>query len=202
MTSISLIAGALSIGVGFGLQTVVSNFIAGIILMFERTIRIGDMIEISDVLRGRVTDMRIRSTTVKTFDNIDIVVPNSSFIQNNVINWTLEDPTRRLHIPFGVAYGTEVESVKKAVLEELEKSDLNYIHNDPDKTPEVWMVSMGSSSVDFELLVWVVWGNKLRPNALRSDFLILIYNALNKNGIQIPFPQLDLYVKQMPGQQE
>jgi small-conductance mechanosensitive channel len=202
MTSISLIAGALSIGIGFGLQTVVSNFIAGIILMFERTIRIGDMIEISDVLRGRVTDMRIRSTTIKTFDNIDIVVPNSSFIQNNVINWTLEDPTRRLHIPFGVAYGTEVEAVKKAVLEELESSDLNFIRNDPDKKPDVWMVSMGSSSVDFELLVWVVWGNKLRPNALRSDFLILIYNALNKNGIQIPFPQLDLYVKQMPGPQE
>jgi small-conductance mechanosensitive channel len=202
MTSISLIAGALSIGIGFGLQTVVSNFIAGIILMFERTIRIGDMIEISDVLRGRVTDMRIRSTTIKTFDNIDIVVPNSSFIQNNVINWTLEDPTRRLHVPFGVAYGTEVERVKKAVLEELESSDLNYIRNDPDKKPEVWMVSMGSSSVDFELLVWVVWGNKLRPNALRSDFLILIYNALNKNGIPIPFPQLDLYVKQMPGPQE
>jgi potassium efflux system protein len=201
MTSISLIAGALSIGIGFGLQTVVSNFIAGIILMFERTIRIGDMIEISDVLRGRVTDMRIRSTTIKTFDNIDIVVPNSSFIQNNVINWTLEDPTRRLHIPFGVAYGTEVDAVKKAVLEELEKSDLNYIHNDPDKKPDVWMVSMGNSSVDFELLVWVVWANKLRPNALRSDFLILIYNALNKNGIQIPFPQLDLYVKQMPGPQ-
>jgi potassium efflux system protein len=202
MTSISLIAGALSIGIGFGLQTVVSNFIAGIILMFERTIRIGDMIEISDVLRGRVTDMRIRSTTIKTFDNIDIVVPNSSFIQNNVINWTLEDPTRRLHIPFGVAYGTEVEAVKKAVLDELEKSDLAYISDDPDKKPAVWMVSMGSSSVDFELLVWVVWGNKLRPNALRSDFLILIYNALNKNGIQIPFPQLDLYVKQVPGPQE
>ncbi|WP_345985560.1 mechanosensitive ion channel domain-containing protein [Sulfurimonas sp. HSL-1656] len=198
MTSISLIAGALSIGVGFGLQTVVSNFIAGIILMFERTIRIGDTIEISDVLRGRVTDMRIRSTTVKTFDNIDIVVPNSSFIQNNVINWTLEDATRRIHIPFGVAYGTEVDAVKKAVLEELKESSLTYIRHDPEKQPEVWMVNMNSSSVDFELIVWVEWANKNRPSALRSDFLILIYNALNKHGIQIPFPQLDLYVKQLP----
>ncbi len=198
MTSISLIAGALSIGIGFGLQTVVSNFIAGIILMFERTIRIGDTIEISDMLRGRVTDMRIRSTTIKTFDNIDIVVPNSSFIQNNVINWTLEDPTRRIHIPFGVAYGTEVERVKKVILEELEKSALTYIKDDSEKQPEVWMVAMNSSSVDFELLVWVEWASKLRPNSLRSDFLILIYNALYKHGIQIPFPQLDLYVKQMP----
>lgn len=198
MTSISLIAGALSIGIGFGLQTVVSNLIAGIILMFERTIRIGDTIEISDMLRGRVTDMRIRSTTVKTFDNIDIVVPNSSFIQNNVINWTLEDPTRRLHIPFGVAYGTEVEKVKKTVLDELAKSSLTYIKGDSEKQPEVWMVAMNSSSVDFELLVWVEWASKLRPNSLRSDFMILIYNALYKHGIQIPFPQLDLYVKQLP----
>lgn len=198
MTSISLIAGALSIGIGFGLQTVVSNLIAGIILMFERTIRIGDVIEISDTLRGRVTDMRIRSTTIKTFDNIDIVIPNSSFIQNNVINWTLEDVSRRLHIPFGVAYGTDVEYVKKIILEELKESDLRYIKNNSTKEPEVWMIAMNSSSVDFELLVWVKWENRLRPNSLRSDFLILIYNALNKHGIQIPFPQLDLHVKTMP----
>ncbi len=198
MTSISLIAGALSIGVGFGLQTVVSNLIAGIILMFERTIRIGDTIELSDTLRGRVTDMRIRSTTIQTFDNVDIVVPNASFIQNNVINWTLEDKTRRIHIPFGVAYGTEVEDVKKAILDELSSSNLVYIKNNQDKTPEVWMVAMNSSSVDFELLVWVEWASKFRPNALRSDFLILIYNALRKHGIQIPFPQLDLYVKEAP----
>jgi potassium efflux system protein len=198
MTSISLIAGALSIGIGFGLQTVVSNLVAGIILMFERTIRIGDVIEISDVLRGKVTDMRIRSTTIKTYDNIDIVVPNSSFIQNNVINWTLEDVTRRFHIPFSVAYGTSVDDVKKAVLEELAQSDLYYIRSDGDKQPDVWMVAMNSSSVDFELLVWVEWGQKLRPNSLKSDFLILIYDALNKNGIQIPFPQLDLHVKEMP----
>jgi small-conductance mechanosensitive channel len=200
MTSISLIAGALSIGIGFGLQTVVSNLIAGIILMFERTIRIGDTIEINDMLRGRVTDMRIRSTTIKTFDNVDIVVPNSSFIQNNVINWTLEDLTRRLHIPFGVAYGSDIEEVKKVVLDELEQSDLKYIRNDKDKHPEIWMVAMNNSSVDFELLVWIEWDNKLRPNSFKSDFLILIYKALNKHGIQIPFPQLDLHVKHLPSE--
>ncbi len=202
MTSISLIAGALSIGIGFGLQTVVSNLIAGIILMFERTIRIGDTIEISDILRGRVTDMRIRSTTVRTFDNIDIVVPNSSFIQNNVINWTLEDRIRRLHIPFGVAYGTDAELVKKVILEALEQSGLNYIRHDEEKAPQVWMVGMGSSSVDFELLVWVEWDNKVRPSAIKSDFLILVYNTLNANGIAIPFPQLDLYVKELPREGE
>lgn len=195
MSSISLIAGALSIGIGFGLQTVVSNLIAGIILMFERTIRIGDIIEISDLLKGTVTDIRIRSTTIKTFDNIDIVVPNSSFIQNNVINWTLEDPSRRLHIPFGVAYGTEVEKVKEVILSELEKSDLKYIRNNEDKKPEIRMELMNASSVDFELLVWIKANDRLQPNSLKSDFLILIYNSLYKHGIEIPFPQLDLHMK-------
>jgi len=202
MSSISLIAGALSIGIGFGLQTVVSNLIAGIILMFERTIRIGDTIEISDILHGTVTDMRIRSTTIKTFDNIDIVVPNSSFIQNNVINWTLEDRVRRLHIPFSVAYDTEVEDVKRAILGALEQSNLFYIRNNEERKPDIRMTQMNSSSVDFELIVWVEWNVKLKNISFKSDFLILIYNALRANSIKIPFPQLDVYMKHVLNEKE
>ena len=196
MSSISLIAGALSIGIGFGLQTVVSNLFAGIIMMFERTIKIGDAIEISDVIHGVVTDIRIRSTTVRTFDNIDVVVPNSSFIQNNVVNWTMDDKIRRLHIPFSVAYDTEVEDVKNAVLGALDKSALYFIRNDNDRAPTIRMTMMNSSSVDFELLAWVEWDVKLKNVSVKSDFLILIYNALRANNIIIPFPQLDLYIKQ------
>ncbi|MAD41697.1 MAG: mechanosensitive ion channel protein MscS [Arcobacter sp.] len=195
MSSISLIVGALSIGIGFGLQTVVSNFIAGIILMFERTIRIGDIVEINNLITGTVSDIRIRSTTIKTFDNIDIVVPNSSFIQNNVINWTLDDATRRLHIPFGVAYGTKIEKVKKVIIEELLSSDLTFLRNDTNKKPEIRLTNMNTSSVDFELLVWVKANDRLKPNALKSDFLALIYNSLYKYEIEIPFPQLDLHLK-------
>ena len=195
MSSISLIAGALSIGIGFGLQTVVSNLIAGIILMFERTIRIGDIIEISDLLKGTVTDIRIRSTTIKTFDNIDIVIPNSSFIQNNVINWTLDDSTRRLHVSFGVAYGTKIERVKEIILLELENSDLVYLRDVKDKMPDIRLENMNTSSVDFELLVWVKANDKFKANSLKSDFLTLIYNSLYKYEIEIPFPQLDLHMK-------
>ncbi len=195
MSSISLIAGALSIGIGFGLQTVVSNLIAGIILMFERTIRIGDIIEITDLLKGTVTDIRIRSTTIKTFDNIDIVIPNSSFIQNNVINWTLDDPTRRLHIAFGVAYGTKIEKIKEVVLDELKTSDLIYVRNDENKKPDIRFENMNTSSIDFELLVWVKANDKINANSIKSDFLTLIYNCLYKHQIEIPFPQLDLHVK-------
>jgi potassium efflux system protein len=196
MSSISLIAGALSIGIGFGLQTVVSNLIAGIILMFERTIRIGDAIEIDNTTSGVVTDIRIRSTTIRTFDNIDIVVPNSTFIQNNVVNWTMEDKARRQHIPFSVAYDTEVEDVNNAILNALKDSDLFYIQNDSDRAPSIRMTMMNSSSVDFELLVWVEWDSKFKKISYKSDYLILIYNALRANNIKIPFPQLDLYIKQ------
>jgi len=195
-SSISMIAGALSIGIGFGLQTVVSNLVAGIILMFERSIRIGDLIQIDDVLKGSVTDMRIRSTTLRTFDGIDIVIPNSSFIQNNVINWTLEDSIRRLHIPFSVAYGSDIDHVEEVVLQALRTSDLIYEKDDIERQPTIRLELMGASSLNMELLVWIDASKKIVP--LKSDFLIMIYNALKSNKIEIPFTQMDVRIKELP----
>ncbi len=202
LTNLGLVAGALSIGIGFGLQTVVSNLAAGIILMFERTIRLGDYIEVSDTIRGTVSDMKMRSTTVTTNDNIDVIIPNSSFIQNNVINWTLENDIRRIHIPFSVAYGTPNEKVEEVILGELKDSQINYVSKPLKYTTLVWMTAMGSSSVDYELVVWVKGQSTLRPSGTKSDFLKFIYAALNKHHIQIPFPQLDLHVKQAEVPQE
>ena len=195
-SNLGLVAGALSIGIGFGLQTVVSNLAAGIILMFERTIRLGDYIEISDTIRGTVSDMKMRSTTVTTNDNIDVIIPNSSFIQNNVINWTLENDIRRIHIPFSVAYGTSNEKVEEVILEELKNSNINYVSKPSKYTTAIWMTAMGSSSVDYELVVWVKGQSTLRPTGTKSDFLKFIYATLNKHHIEIPFPQMDLHVKQ------
>jgi small-conductance mechanosensitive channel len=195
LSNLGLVAGALSIGIGFGLQTLVSNFAAGIILMFERTIRLGDYIEISDTIRGTVSDMRMRSTTVTTNDNIDVVIPNSSFIQNNVINWTLENDIRRIHIPFSVAYGTSNDKVEKVILEELRNSDINYVKKNAKYPTVLWMTAMGSSSVDYELVVWIRGLSTLRPSGTKSDFLKFIYATLYKHHIEIPFPQLDLHVK-------
>jgi len=195
-SSISMIAGALSIGIGFGLQTVVSNLVAGIILMFERSIRIGDLIQIDDVLKGSVTDMRIRSTTLRTFDGIDIVIPNSSFIQNNVINWTLEDSIRRLHIPFSVAYGSDIAHVEEVVLQALRTSDLIYEKDDIERQPTIRLELMGASSLNMELLVWIDASKKIVP--LKSDFLIMIYNTLKSNKIEIPFAQMDVRIKELP----
>lgn len=202
LSNLGLVAGALSIGIGFGLQTLVSNFAAGIILMFERTIRLGDYIEISDTIRGTVSDMRMRSTTVTTNDNIDVVIPNSSFIQNNVINWTLEDDIRRIHIPFSVAYGTKNDKVEEVIMEELKNTTINYVKNSAKYPTVIWMTAMGSSSVDYELIVWVRGLSTLRPSGTKSDFLKFIYATLNKHHIEIPFPQLDLHVKQNGAKKE
>lgn len=195
LSNLGLIAGALSIGIGFGLQTLVSNLAAGIILMFERTIRLGDYIEVSDTIRGTVNDMKMRSTTITTNDNIDVIIPNSSFIQNNVINWTLENDIRRIHIPFSVAYGTSNEKVEEIILEELKHSGINYVEMPPKYTTVIWMTAMGSSSVNYELVVWIRGLSTLRPSGTKSDFLKFIYATLNKHSIEIPFPQMDLHVK-------
>jgi small-conductance mechanosensitive channel len=196
LSSFAMIAGALSVGIGFGLQNVVSNFISGIILMFEKSIRVGDIVEIDQTLKGTISKIDMRSTIVNTFDNIDVIIPNSSFIANNVINYTYGDRTRRLHIPFGVAYGTPVDKVKEVVLEALEKSDLAFIRTKEDKRPEVWMSSMNASSVDYELLVWVnAATDKTEQSSRMKDFLELIYTTFYERGIEIPFPQLDVHFK-------
>lgn len=195
LSSLTIIAGALSVGVGFGLQNLVANFISGLIMIFEKSIKIGDYIEIANDLRGRVNDIRLRSTTIKTNDNIDIIVPNRIIIQNNVINWTLNDSIRRMRIPFGVAYGSNVDKVKSAVLQALEKSSLEFVRYRSDMKPQVVMTGMNNSSVDFELYVWVEREQTLKPRRTTSKFLILIYNALYENNIEIPFPQMDLHIR-------
>ncbi len=196
LSSLALIAGALSVGIGFGLQNLISNLVSGIILMFEKSIKIGDFIQINEELTGRVIDIKIRSTTIVTNDNIEIIVPNQMFIENNVINWTYSNSIRRFRIPFGVAYGTDISKVKKVILKALSDSNIEYIRSTlPHRKPLVVMMGMNSSSVDFELFVWIEGEKALTPRRTASEFLILIYNALYENNIEIPFPQLDLHLK-------
>ncbi|WP_263832635.1 mechanosensitive ion channel domain-containing protein [Sulfurospirillum oryzae] len=195
LSSIALVAGALSVGIGFGLQNIVSNLVSGIILMFERSIKIGDFVELSDTLRGHVFDIRMRSTTLNTNGNIDVIVPNRNFIENNVINWTMHDKIKRFDIPFGVAYGTKPEHVIEVLINAVEKRAYGDVMNTPEKYTNVLMTGMGSSSVDFMLQVWIHGEEILAPSKTISRFLILIYNTLNEHGIKIPFPQHDLHIK-------
>lgn len=197
LSSLTILVGALSVGIGFGLQNIVSNFISGIILIFEKSIQVGNIIEIENAIRGRVTQINMRSSVITTFDNIDIIIPNSTLIQNNVINLTFADDIRRLHVSFGIAYGSKIQFVIDTLLQSLEKSNLIYIKNDIKRTPIIRMVQMGASSVDFELLVWINANTTSEgvDSSNLSDFLIFIYNTLQENNIEIPFPQLDLHIK-------
>jgi len=195
LSSIALVAGALSVGIGFGLQNIISNFVSGIILMLERSVKIGDYIQISEDLRGTVVDIKMRSITINTNSNIDVIVPNQDLIQNKVVNWTMNDKIRRFEIPFGVAYGSDPKKVISVVLEAVQKSNFQDIYISKDRFTRVVMVGMGDSSVDFELFVWIKGNEIFYPKRTMSRFLILIYNALNENGIEIPFPQRDIHIK-------
>ena len=195
LSSIALVAGALSVGIGFGLQNIVSNFVSGIILMFERSIKIGDFVELSDTLRGHVSDIRMRSTTLNTNGNIDVIVPNRNFIEGNVINWTMHDKLKRFDIPFGVAYGTKPEHVIAVVVQAVANSGYKDILITEEKYTNVIMTGMASSSVNFSLQVWIHGEEILAPSKTISRFLIIIYNTLYANGIEIPFPQHDLHIK-------
>ncbi|WP_457743429.1 mechanosensitive ion channel family protein [Sulfurimonas sp.] len=196
LSSLAIVAGALSVGIGFGLQNIVSNFVSGLILMIERSIKIGDYIQLDDNLRGRVSDIRMRSTTVVTNDNIDVIIPNQKLIENNVINWTMSDSIRRYSIPFDVAYGTDVHKVIELVTQTILQSEYkeNIVNNSQHET-KVIMTAMADSSLNFELLIWTKGEYSHRPKRAASIFLILIYDVLNENNIEIPFPQQDLHIR-------
>jgi len=195
LSSLTVIAGALSVGIGFGLQKIFANFMAGIIMMFEKSIKMGDYIEASSSLRGRVTEMRMRSSTITTNDNINLIIPNSTLIESNVINWTMNDTIVRLKIPFSVAYGTSDKDLEKAIFTALESSDLDYLKHDKSRVTELRMTQMNTSGVDYCLLVWVSGINTKFEERTKSEFLKFIYNSLGKHNIEIPFPQLDIHLK-------
>ena len=197
LSSLTILVGALSVGIGFGLQNIVSNFISGIILIFEKSIQVGHIIEIGAGVRGKVNQINMRSSVITTFDNIDIIIPNATLIQSNVTNLTFSDDIRRLNVPFSIAYGLDIDYVIKTILESLSDSSLTYIRATPEKAPKVRMTSMGASSIDFELLVWISENpdeNGIGSSNM-SDFLIFVYKTLQANNIEIPFPQMDIHLR-------
>ncbi|RRJ83809.1 mechanosensitive ion channel domain-containing protein [Aestuariirhabdus litorea] len=192
-SNLAIIAGALGVGIGFGLQSIFNNFISGLILLFERPLKVGDLVELESGVRGRIKSINVRSTQIATWDNIDILVPNSEFISGRVTNYTYTDDLRRLHVPFGVAYGTDKEQVKAAAIEAA--LTIDYTLNTRDRGPDVWLVNMGESSLDFELVVWIR-GNRLpkHTNPIAA-YLWAIETSLGAHNIEIPFPQRDLHLR-------
>lgn len=193
LSNLTLIAGALSVGIGFGLQNLVSNFVSGLTIMFEKTLKVGDYIELEDGTTGQVREIKTRSTRINTNDNIDVIIPNSYMVTNIVTNWTLKESTRRVRIPFGVAYGTDKEIVKKAAIEAA--NNVQYtLKNIPGKEPDVWLTEFGDNSVNFLLLVWVAHYGVRRPTRISSIYMWELDTAFKKYGIEIPFPQRDVHL--------
>lgn len=194
LTKFAIFASALGIGVGFGLQNLISNFTAGIMLLFEKTLKVGDFVELESGVTGEVKEINIRSTIITTNDNIDIIVPNSEFVAGRVTNWTMRDTYRRIKVGFGVAYGTDKELVKKAVLEAAERVP-HTLTDGTRRPPQVWLVEFGDSSLNFELVVWLKPEAVNRPSAVQAAFMWEIHTSLLEYDIEIPFPQRDLHIR-------
>jgi small-conductance mechanosensitive channel len=185
---LAIVVGALGVGIGFGLQTVVNNFVSGLILMFERPIQPGDIVEVSGIT-GTVRAIGLRATTIKTFEGAEVIVPNGTLLQGNLTNWTLNDKNRRIEIPVGVAYGTDPRRVLQILREVAERQPL--LLQDPP--PNALFTGFGESSLDFSLRFWTSAGDTW--GAVRSAAMVEIHDELAKAGIEIPFPQRDLHVR-------
>ncbi|MEG4572954.1 mechanosensitive ion channel [Microcoleus sp. N3A4] len=188
LTSLTVLAGVVGIGFGFGLQNLASNFISGLTLLFEHQIRVGDFIEI-DSLLGTVETISIRSTIIKTIDGLFVIIPNIKFVETNIINWSYRDPRCRLHIPIGVAYGSDPVIVTEALLiaARMESNVLSH------PSPKVWFCGFGDNALNFELLVWI--DQPQESNAIKSAVNFLIDYEFRHRNIEIPFPQRDLWLR-------
>lgn len=193
-TSIALIAGALSVGIGFGLQTTVNNFVSGLILLFDRSLKVGDYVELDSGLRGTVREISVRATRINTNDNVDVVVPNSEFVSTRLVNWTMVEGFARLRVQFGVAYGTDKELVKAVAMEACERVDYTLKHM-PAHDPQLRLINFGDNSLDFQLLVWVNRSGVQRPGRARAAYMWELETGLSQAGIEIPFPQRDIHIR-------
>ncbi len=192
LTAIAVIAGALDVGIGFGLQNVVANFVCGLVLLVEPTIRVNDRITMEGV-EGKVRAVNVRSTIIQTNDNISVIVPNSELISGKVINWSIGDPKVRIHAPVGVAYGSNLETVTRALLSVAAETEGVLKH----PAPEVRFIEFGDSSLNMELLVWK--GEAAQHFLLRSRLNFAIDAASRREGVEVPFPQRDVHVKSAGG---
>ncbi len=184
----ALVFGALGVGIGFGLQNVVNNFVSGLILMFERPIQPGDVVEVSGT-SGKVRSIGMRATTLTTFEGADVVVPNGTLLSEKLINWTLSDMNRRIDVEVGVAYGSD----PRRVLELLREVALGTPGITPEPAPAIVFKGFGASSLDFGIRAWTNdFGDWV---TIRTEMTTRVCEAFAKEGIEIPFPQQDVHLR-------
>src|SRR5881398_3440024 len=187
--ALAVFAGAVGVGVGFGLQNIASNFISGLVILAERPITIGDRVEVAGIT-GQVEHIRARSTVIRTNDNIMMIVPNTKFIDSPVTNWTYGDRRVRFRISVGVAYGSDVNKVRDALLAVAHENP----HTLKEPAPGVFLDQFGDSSIDFKLMVWSSEMSD-RPSRYRSELNFAIADKFREAGIEFPFPQRDVHIR-------
>jgi small-conductance mechanosensitive channel len=187
--TLTVFAGAVGVGVGFGLQNIVSNFISGLVILAERPITIGDRIEVAGIV-GQVERIRARSTVIRTNDNIMMIVPNTKFIDSPVTNWTYGDRRVRFRIPVSVAYGSDIAKVRDTLLAVAGEN----LHTLKEPAPSAFLENFGENAIEFKL---VVWSSEMsaRPSRYRSDINFAIAAKFREAGIEMPFPQRDLHIR-------
>jgi small-conductance mechanosensitive channel len=190
IASLAVLISALSVGIGFGLQNIANNFISGIIISFDRSMKVGDFIQLNDLM-GTVERIGTRSTELRTLDHVSIVVPNSRFLEEALVNWNHGNPVSRIGIPVDVAYGSDSDRVRTALLEVAR----NYEPLLPAPEPQVWFRGFGDSALKFELLVWI--RDPQNQFKYMSELNYRIYDVLARYNIEIPFPQRDLHLKSL-----
>lgn len=200
LTSLAVFAGALGVGVGLGLQGVVREFVSGLVVIFDQNVHVGDFVELENGIRGEIVEVGPRACRIRTNDAVDVVLPNSKLIDNQVSNWTLKGDTRRIHIPFQVAYGSDKALVRDAVLEAARGVPFTLPDSEARRT-QVWLVEFGESSLRFELVVWPTPEAARRPAAMRAAYTWAIDDALCRAGVEIPYPQMDVRLRGLFGQE-
>jgi small-conductance mechanosensitive channel len=197
LTSLSVFAGALGVGVGLGLQDIVKNFVNGLILLFDGTMEVGDYVELEDGTRGTVTAIGPRATTIRTGDNVDILIPNSALLAGRLTNWTRNDKARRIRIPFEVAEDVDKEKVREAAIEAARAVPLTRPESEEFRT-QVWLTGYGEDSLKFELAVWPTLDAVKRPSSMTAAYRWAIDDALRRHNI--PLPDTKRIISLAPGE--
>jgi small-conductance mechanosensitive channel len=192
-TTLAVFGGAIGVGIGFGMQDIAKNFIAGLIILIERPVKVGDRVEM-DKVAGDVVEIRARATIVRTNDDIYTIVPNSRFITDVVTNWSFRTPRVRFHFPVGVGYASNPRVVEEALLAAAARSENTL----KEPAPSVLFRGFGESSLDFELACWTAVMLH-RRSAFQSEMNFLIHEELTRRGIELPFPQRDLHIRTVSG---
>lgn len=201
LSSLSLFGGAVGVGVGLGLQGVVREFVSGIVLIFDRALQIGDFVELPDGVRGEIVEIGPRATRLRTNDDLNVVIPNSKFIQSQVVNWTYNNTSRRMHVPFTVDIESDVALVRDVVIAAAKALPFTLPDDDLHKT-QVWLTSFAGQGLCFDLVVWPAPASTKHPRTMHAAYTWAVYEGLRKAGVTGANRQMDVHLRSLFGREE